>query len=228
MPDNNEKNPTEIFQINDVIQALQNSFDLLIKNWIFLIPALAGMIFSQILKFVAQNYFVRFEWLITHWIMFGIFPGYDAPIGFIIMVIRGAGAYFLMFVSLDMARNAYLKKEIDIMKSVEYVRKRIIPLTLASIIAFLFAFTIILIPLAILMIVIMIVDESEVEASITKGIKILLTNPINFLILTILIAIERVVLRYVLYPYTGHILTAPIDVLLILATMIIYLKLKQK
>ena len=142
-------------QTREVIPLLQKSIELLLKNWTIFIPALVGMIFSQIIKFVAQEWFIRFEWFITHWLRFGIFPPQDVVVGFILMVIRGGVAYFLMFVSLDMARNAYLKKEVDIMKSVDYVRNRLMPFIIASIIAYIFTYSIILIPIAIMMFIIM-------------------------------------------------------------------------
>ena len=74
-----------------------------------------------------------------------------------------------------------------------------------------------LIARAILILVIVVVDEVEVRDSISRAREAIRSRSADIIILSVIVIIVRHVLRFVFYPYVGHMFTALFDIPLGLA-----------
>jgi len=145
---------------------------------------------------------------------------------FIVLSLVGAiVSYILFFASIDMSRDAYLDRPLDIGESFSYVLGRLGTFILASIVAVVFTATIILIPVAILMIVILVVDESGVGSSISRSFSVLGNRLGDVLILILVAIVGGLVLNYV--PVIGSLLSACLNVVVGIAFIGLYFDYKK-
>jgi len=208
--------PTEV-QKTDAMSALQKGVNIISTKPIVLAPALIGAVVSALLSAIATWWFMPFGfWL-------GLFaPGLLAlmVIGALLMLIGGIIAYIMNFVSLDMSRDAYLNQELNMGKSVSYVLGRILTFIVASIVGAILAITIILIPVAILMFVIIVVDETGIGSAVSKAITVFRERLGETAILAIIAIIGGLILGFI--PIIGPILAAVLNVVVGLAFIDVY------
>ena len=124
-----------------------------------------------------------------------------------------------------MSRDACLDKPLSIGESVGYVLSRLGTLILASIIGVIFTVTIILIPVAILMFVIIVVDETGIGNSISRSFNVLGKKLGDVLILILVGIVGNVILNFI--PIIGGLLSTILNVVVGIAFMVLYFEYKR-
>ncbi|MCJ7631595.1 zinc ribbon domain-containing protein [Candidatus Bathyarchaeota archaeon] len=193
-----EKVPAEAPKVGvqtGAMEALSKGVTIITAKPMVLMPALLGAVISAVLSFGGE-----FDILLT-------------LIGAII-------SYVLSFAALDMSRNAYLNQELNLSKSIHYVIKRIGTFIVASIVGALLAITIILAPVAVLMFVIIVVDETGIGNAASRALKVLGARLVEIIILIVIAIIADIILG--LIPFVGSILVVAFNVLIALAFIDIY------
>ncbi|MBS7631527.1 zinc-ribbon domain-containing protein [Candidatus Bathyarchaeota archaeon] len=146
--------------------------------------------------------------------------------GFIILMLIGSIITYIMFLaSLDMSRDAYLDRPLDLSKSVRYVLSRLGTLIAASIIGAIFSATIILIPVAILMFVIIIVDEEGIGTSISKSFSVLSRRLGDILVILLIAIVGNVILGFI--PVIGELLSSCLNVIIGISFIALYFEYKK-
>jgi len=211
-------------QKTGAMEALNKGVGIISAKPMVLMPALLGAVISAVLSTVASLYFIG-------WGLAWLFLGLGGPgvvslfIGLLLLLIGGIIAYILFFASLDMSRDAYLNQELNLSESINYVIKRIGTFIVASIVGAILAITIILIPVAILMFVIIVVDETGIGDAVSKALKVLGDRLADVIILLIIAIVVGFILG--LIPFVGSILSAAFNVLIALAFIDIYFNYKK-
>lgn len=132
--------------------------------------------------------------------------------------------YILNFAAIDMARDAYVNDPLNLMESINYVLKRIVTFIAASIVGALMSITIVLIPAAILMFVIMVMDETGIMDAISQSFSVLSRDLRDIIVILIIVILGFILLSWV--PYIGGLLTAALGVIFDLAFIDVYNKYK--
>lgn len=197
----------------DAISSLRVGVNIISVKPAVLLPALAGAVVSAVLSFIAYWFFPSF----------GIF--YINPAWVVLTLVGGIISYIMTFASLDMSRDAYLDRELNLEKSVGYVLKRILAFIVASIVGAILAITIILIPVVILMFIIMVVDEVGLTAALSQAFTFLRTRLGDIIILIVIGIVGSFILG--LIPFVGSILVAAFNVLIALAYIDVYFHYKE-
>ncbi|MGQ9679671.1 MAG: hypothetical protein ACUVV4_02750 [Candidatus Bathyarchaeia archaeon] len=143
----------------------------------------------------------------------------------ILMLIGGIISYVMFLASLDMSRDAYLDRQLDLGESVRYVLSRLGTLIVASIIGVVFSATIILIPVAILMFVIIVVDEESIGASISKSFSVLGERLGDIIIILLVAIVGDVILG--LIPLIGELLSSCLKVIVGISFIALYFNYKK-
>jgi hypothetical protein len=138
----------------------------------------------------------------------------------IISLIGTVITFVLNFATIDMARDAYLDEPLDLERSFRYVLGRIVTFFFASIVAALLSITIVLIPIAILMMVIIVMDETSITAAISQAFSVLGRDLGNVIVILIAAIIGYIILGFI--PMIGGLLTACFGVIINLAFIDVY------
>ena len=200
------------------VKSLKKSIRIIFNNPAMLIPAVLGAV-------------------IYISIFLGLFWFYNVGIGDIrelpeselfILAMMGItitfGGVILSFVlniaSLDMARDAYLNRDMNLLKSLKYITKNLGTFLMASLLGALLSFVVYLAPLAILILAVLIVDEEGVIDSILSTFKVI-KDRFSPSILIILISIIAFLLIDAI-PIVGPVLNAMFNVFLGLTFIDLY------
>jgi len=146
-------------------------------------------------------------------------PGFGT-LWLILSLIGSVIGFMLNFASTDMERNAYTDRPLDIMASMSYVAGRFVTFFLASIVAAVLAITIILIPVASMMIVILVVDEAGIGEALSKAFSVISSDLGDIIVLIILSILGHAILGLV--PLVSWILTACFGVIMTIAYIDVY------
>ncbi len=146
-------------------------------------------------------------------------------IGFLISIVGAVVSFILNFAAIDMARDAYTKEPLDLGRSFSYATGRIGTFFIASIVAGILTITIILIPVAILMMVIIVVDETGIVDALGKAFRVLGRDLGDIIVILIVTIVGYAVLGWV--PLVGSLLTACFSVVLDLAFIDVYDQLRR-
>jgi len=128
--------------------------------------------------------------------------------------------FILNFAAIDMARDAYVDDPLDLGRSFSYALGRLGTFILASIVGVVMFVTIILIPVAILMFVIIVVDETGITDAASKAFSTLGRDLGDVIVILIVAVVGNVLLALV--PFLGGLLTACFGVILNLAFIDVY------
>ena len=93
----------------------------------------------------------------------------------VLVIVTGVSGLFT-FLTIHMAWEKIQNRKIDIGTSLSYLKPRLGRFFLASIVANVFGLTMILIPAAIFMYAVMVVDDTGIRSGLTKGFKLSLDN----------------------------------------------------
>ncbi len=137
-----------------------------------------------------------------------------------ISIIGAVVSFILNFATIDMARDAYFEQTLDLGKSFNYASGRIITFFIASIVAGILSITIILIPAAILMMVIIVIDETGITNALSQSFGVLGRDLGDIIIILIVAIIGSAILGWV--PLIGNLLTSCFNVVLDLAFIDVY------
>lgn len=134
-------------------------------------------------------------------------------------------SFLLNFASIDMSRDAYFNDTLDLGSSMNYVLGRFLTFFLASIVGALMSITIILIPVAIFMFVIMVIDESGISYSISRSFNVLRADLGDIVLIILVSIIGSAILGFI--PLIGGLLQAALNVIVGLSFIDIYSYYKQ-
>lgn len=146
-----------------------------------------------------------------------------APILFfasIVSIIGSIITFVLNFATIDMARDAYVDEPLDLRRSFNYALSRIGTFFIASIVAALLSLTIVLIPMAILMVVIIVMDETGIMDAISKAFGVFTKDLGDVIIVFVAAIVGNTLLGWA--PLVGGLLIACYGVVLDLAFIDIY------
>ena len=80
------------------------------------------------------------------------------------------------FATIDIARDAYLENDVGLGRTARYVRSKIGLFIVAAFVGFLVQVTIVLIPLSLLYFVVLVVEDTGIRASLSKGFRLGIEN----------------------------------------------------
>ena len=135
-------------------------------------------------------------------------------------------SFILGFASLDLARDAYDKKALDLGSSISYVLKRFGSFFIAALFGAILSLTVVLIPLVILMFVIMVVDEIGIMDALGKAFKVLFADLGDIIIILIVTIIGSFLLGYI--PFLSTFLIDALYVVISLACIDLYANYKHQ
>ena len=141
-------------------------------------------------------------------------------IGSLISIIGAVVSFILNFATIDMARDAYTDEPLDLGRSFNYAIGRIVTFFVASIVAGILSITIILIPVAILMMVIIVMDETGIVDALGQSFGVLGRDLGDIIVILVVAIIGYAILGWV--PFIGGLLTACFSVVLDLAFIDVY------
>ncbi len=213
--------PTAEREKVDAIQAFSKGINIVSTKPVVLLPALLGALIPFLISLASR--------LWTSWEHYsGSYWGFIfSPVGVallllgLFLVLVGLVVSFVMFfASLDMSRDAYLDRELNLSESIGYVVRRLGTFILAAIVGALLFVTVIGIPIAILMFVVMVVDETGIGNAISRAFNVIGARLGDVIILIIIAIAGSAVLNFI--PLIGSLLTAAFNVIIGLAFMDIY------
>ena len=141
-------------------------------------------------------------------------------IGSLISIVGAVVSFILNFAAIDMARDAYTNEPLDMGRSFNYAAGRILTFFMASIVAGILSITIILIPVAILMMVIIVVEETGIVDALGLAFGVLSRDIGDIIVILLVAVIGYAVLGWV--PLIGGLLTSSFSIVLDLAFIDIY------
>jgi hypothetical protein len=160
--------------------------------------------------------------------LWGPDPTGFAPILFFASIVSIVGSiitFALNFATIDMARDAYTDQPLDLGRSFNYALSRFLTFFIASIVAALLSFTIILIPVAILLVVIIVMDETGIMDAISQAFNVLSRDLGDVIILLVASIAGSFLLGWV--PIVGGLLAACYNVVLDIAYIDVYHQYRQ-
>ena len=141
-------------------------------------------------------------------------------IGFLISIVGAGVSFILNFAAIDMARDAYTNDTLDLVRSFSYAAGRIGTFFVASIVAGILVITIILSPVAILMMVIIVVDETGIVDALSQSFGVIGRDLGDIIVILLVAVIGYALLGGV--PLVGDLLTAGFSSVLSLVFIDIY------
>ena len=141
-------------------------------------------------------------------------------IGSLISIVGAVVSFILNFAAIDMARDAYTNEQLDMGRSFSYASGRILTFFMASIVAGILSITIILIPVAILMMVIIVVEETGIVDALSLSFGVLGRDFGDIIVILLVAIIGYALLGWV--PLVGGLLASGFSIVLDLAFIDIY------
>jgi hypothetical protein len=150
------------------------------------------------------------------------------PVGFapflffvsIVSIVASVITFLLNFATIDMARDAYMDQPLDLGRSFNYALSRIVTFFVASIVRVIMSITLILIPVASLMTVIIVMDETGIMNAISQAFSVLSRDLGDVIVIIIISIVGYVLLSWA--PMLGGLLTASFGVIIDLAFIDVY------
>ncbi|MBS7651562.1 MAG: zinc ribbon domain-containing protein [Candidatus Bathyarchaeia archaeon] len=204
------------------LEHLSFAFNLASRKPMVFAPAILGGVISMVISGLVSFTVGLYPWGFTPGLGYPptprlasiiIFAGLASIVGAII-------SYILFFASLDMSRDAYLDRPLDLGKSVGYVLRRLGTIVVASIVGAILMVTIILIPVALIMFVILVFDETGIGDSISKAFGVLRRELGDIIILLIIAIAGSFILG--LIPMIGSLLSSAFNVIISIAFIDLY------
>ena len=96
--------------------------------------------------------------------------------GFLFIVVLDLISKLFTFATIDIARDAYLENDVDLGRTARYVRSRIGVFLVAAFVGLLVQLTFVLIPLSILYLVVLVVEDEGIRVSLSKAFKLGIEN----------------------------------------------------
>jgi hypothetical protein len=188
--------------MSESTNSISKGIDTSIKHPVVFIPSLAPMIVGILFQFLA---YVVFPMSIL-----GVAYAPNPALvwgGYVITIIVG---FIAMLVTVDMANDAASQQPPDFRKSLNVVTSRFGVLLVAAIIAALCAITVILIPVALFIVTIAIVDQTSAGESTSRAFNFVIKNLGEVIVFMILVIVIEAIFGFVfaLIPVIGWLLGA--------------------
>jgi len=191
------------------------------KNPIIFLPQLVPLIIELAFSFLAHYVFPT-EYVIPTWAG----PMVRRVPNFALLIIGGLIAAIVGFITacmvVDMANDALVGGRVNMSKSLNIVLERIGPLIVAAIIAAILAITVILLPVAIFIPIIAIIERLGPVESTKKAFSFVVSNLGEVIVFIIIVIIVGIILG--LIPVIGRALTWITNVIFTVAAVDLYLK----
>ena len=179
-----------------LVNHLRAALSLLKKNPIIFVPEVAGAIVSMALTRLwgvagrsAGMLDLWDDYLGGDWGVINVAYGYPAIPpdfwvslfqyivgGFLFLVVLDVVSTLFTFATIDMARDAYLENDVGLGRTAGYVRSRIGLFLVAGVVGLLVQVTLVLFPLSILYFVVLVVEDTGIRASLSKGFRLGIEN----------------------------------------------------
>lgn len=204
-------------------EAISKGFDTATKNLVMFIPSLAPIVVHLFFLFLAYVVFpVRYNY-------FSLLSSFLATGGYFLAALFGFVASCMV---VDMANDSINGQPIDLTKSINVVLGRLGDLIIAAIITAVFFITFFLIPVALFIITITIIEKTSAIESTKKAIDFVLNNLGEVIIFIILVIIVWFVFDVgfsvipFIGPFLGSIISWLLNVVLTVAAVHFYLSLR--
>ena len=186
---------------------LTTGFNVAMSNPVIFVPAIIGGVIAVIISAITTGiYFLSWMSLLE--------------------IISTIISFILGFASLDLARDAYDKKSLDLGQSISYVFKRFGSFFIAALFGAILSITVVLIPVVILMFVIMVVDETGIIDALGKALKVILADLGDIIVILVVAIIGSFLLD--LIPFLSTFLVDALYVVISLAFIDIYTNYKPQ
>jgi hypothetical protein len=129
------------------------------------------------------------------------------------------------FATIDMARDAYLENEVGLGRTAGYLRSRIGLFIIAAFVGLLVQVTLVLFPLSILYFVVLVVEDTGIRASLSRGFRLGIENFGTVTGLIILWIISSILFGMI--PYVSGVAMAIPSVVLYVALIDLYYQSEQ-
>lgn len=134
-------------------------------------------------------------------------------------------SFMLSFASLDMSRDAYNRQPLDLGESIRYVSGRLPEFIIAAVVGGIMSITIILIPVAVLMFSIMVIDETGLTNALSKAFSVLGADLTDIILILLVSILGAFVISYV--PLVSGLLSSALNVIIGLAFIDLYYNYKS-
>lgn len=199
MTNENEKNrSSEKTEKTSAFSALRKSIELITRKPALVVPIILGVIVAGIPIYIVS--LVRDVPDIFEWWWFADLSHFSAGDILLSLIMVAIGAILMIlaiFICLDMAKNAYLNRELSIQKSVNKVITHPVHFVVAAIVGQALILTGILIPLGLLVFIITAAELDNIRAILLKAIRFLRSSLIDMAVLAIIWLGARFVLTLV-------------------------------
>lgn len=204
------------------IESISKGLDISMKNPMLLAPFTAPIIVQWIFSALAQLFPIRYYF-------------FEAPNPFILMFGSFVAA-ILGFVAacmlIDMVNDILNGRPVDLRKSLNLVVSRISTLIVTAVIAALFSITVILLPIAMFIVVIAIIEEADAVESVKRAFNFVLSNVGEVVIFIILVIVIGAVFSYgfslipVIGSYIGAVVSWLLNAIFTVSAVYFYISLR--
>ena len=149
-----------------------------------------------------------------------------AGVGLLLSLLSPFISTIFNFASIDMARDAYTDRPLNMGDSINYTLSRFITFIGAAILSVLLIVTIILIPVSFLLSVIVVMDETSVMDALSKSFRVLSRRLGDVLVIFIIGILGSFIIAWV--PLVGSLLSACFGVILNFAFIDLYSQFKNE
>ena len=158
--------------MNKSIRALTDAYEILIKTPLLLVPAVAPIVIHLFFLVLAYQIFPVLQ-IIP---FYGIIQGPNLPINWGGYLIASVIGFMASCIVVDMTSDLVHQKPLDLNKSLKLIRSKLDTLIISGIIVAVCFVTFILIPVALFIIVISILENTDAITSTKKSIALILNN----------------------------------------------------
>ena len=190
------------------------AFNLAMSKPMVFLPVIVGGLISTIIDYFTGA--TTPGWGSSVFLGVGLLLGLVSP--FISMLFN--------FAAIDMARDAYTDRPLNMGDSINYTLGRFLTFIGASIVSVLLIITVILIPVSFLLSVIVVMDETGVMDALSKSFRVLSRRLGDVLVIFIIAVIGSFIIGWI--PFVGSLLSACFGVILNFAFIDVYSQFKNE
>ena len=194
---------------------LRSGFQIALSKPILFVPALLKVLFDTLFLVITPSEGAIYPPFTYSWSLFALL----GILNFVVVA-------FLNFVDIDMSRDAYLDAPLSLGGSSRYVLRRIGTFVAATLIGLFLMMTIVLIPVANLMFLIIVIEETGIGSSVSKALSVCRENLGTAIVLCILSIFSSWFLVYL--PYIGRLVASAFGVVINLAFIDLYFNTKDQ
>ena len=182
---------------------LSRGFNLALAKPMIFTPVIIGGLISSAIIFWVRQPLSQGGWAYEEVVL----------IGFLLSIVGAGVSFILNFAAIDMARDAYTNDTLDLKRSFSYAAGRIGTFFVASIVAEILSITYILSPIAILMMVIIVVDETGIVDALSQSFGVIGRDLGDIIVILLVAVIGYALLGGV--PLVGDLLRAVLNLVFI-------------